>query len=94
MAVKAITEVWDTLRGEITWAAGLAGTDTFAAHEVANGVSEVLFGVESDGTTDALELHASVDGTNFYQVNDPEGTAIAHSLELSRPADRGTPRSC
>ncbi len=81
MGVKALTTVW-TLgdrNGVTTWASA-ATADTYAPLQLKAVLADILFGVEGLADT-AVELHGSLDGTNYYQLKDADGNLISLSSD-------------
>ncbi len=77
MSVQPLTTVW-TLgdrNGITTWDSA-ATADTYAPLQHRSVLADVIFGVEGLADT-AVELHGSLDGTNYYQLKDADGNSIS-----------------
>ena len=77
MALKDLTTVW-TLgdrNGITTWDSAAFG-DTYAPLQLKAVLADIHFGVEGLANT-AVELHGSLDGTNYYQLKDLDGSLIS-----------------
>ena len=81
MAIAALTTVYTAgdRNGVTTWDTSPVA-DTFAPLQLKAVLHNVMFGVE--GLSDsAVALHGSVDGTNYYQLDDRDGTPISLSSD-------------
>ncbi len=77
MSVQPLTTVW-TLgdrNGITTWDSA-ATADTYAPLQLKAVIADVIFGVEGLADT-AVELHGSVDATNYYKLKDADGSSIS-----------------
>ncbi len=81
MTVAALTTVWTEgdRNGITTWDSA-ATADTYAPLQLKAVLADVMFGVEGLADT-AVELHGSLDGTNYYQLKDADGNAISLSSD-------------